>query len=392
VLGIVLATFFSDVGHEMVTAVLPLYLADLALGAAAIGVMEGVSDLLLSLSKLAGGWLGHRTEKKRAWGTGGYVTTAFATCSIALARGFAALATLRAIAWIGRGVRGPLRDFLLSDEVEESHYGRAYGVERAADMLGAVTGPLLAATLVYLGVSFRWVIAVSVVPSLLAALSFFGMTRDRPSPPTAPDDEAVPSGHRLPRPFWAFTGAVGLFGMGDFSRTFLVFLAARALGEGEASTAGTVSLAVLLYALHNAVSAVAAYPAGHLGDAYGKGRVLTVGYALGVVTHLVLAFGARDPGWLTLAVILSGIYVAVEEALEKATAVALLPRPQRTLGLGYLATANAVGDMLSSLFVGWMLAEGRGVVAFGVPAVFALAGTLWMAKLAGGADGGRLGA
>src|SRR5438093_13250453 len=57
VVGIVVATFFSDVGHEMATATLPLYLGSIGLGAAALGLIEGLADLLFSLSKLAGGWV-----------------------------------------------------------------------------------------------------------------------------------------------------------------------------------------------------------------------------------------------------------------------------------------------------------------------------------------------
>jgi hypothetical protein len=75
VIGIILATFFSDVGHEMVTAVLPMYLSSVGLGAAALGLMEGLADLLFSLSKLAGGFVGHHVEEKRPWATLGYLTT-----------------------------------------------------------------------------------------------------------------------------------------------------------------------------------------------------------------------------------------------------------------------------------------------------------------------------
>ena len=60
VVGIILATFFSDVSHEMATAVLPLYLATIGLGPAVLGITEGVADFLFSLSKLAGGVVGHR--------------------------------------------------------------------------------------------------------------------------------------------------------------------------------------------------------------------------------------------------------------------------------------------------------------------------------------------
>src|SRR5512147_817117 len=147
VAGIVLATLLSDVGHEMVTAVLPLYLGSIGLGAAALGAMEGAADLAFSLSKLAGGAVGHRARHKRPWATAGYLATTVGTASLALVRGFSAIATLRTFAWFGRGFRSPLRDFMLADEVGPTHFGRAYGIERSADMIGAVVGPLLAALL-----------------------------------------------------------------------------------------------------------------------------------------------------------------------------------------------------------------------------------------------------
>ena len=47
---------------------------------------------------------------------------------------------MRSLAWAGRGFRSPLRDFLMADAVESTHYGRAFGLERAGDMIGAVVG------------------------------------------------------------------------------------------------------------------------------------------------------------------------------------------------------------------------------------------------------------
>jgi MFS family permease len=382
VFGIVFATFFSDVGHEMATATLPMYLGSIGLGAAALGVMEGLADLAFSLSKLAGGWVGHHTDKKRRFATLGYVITALGTGAIALTQSLAALVSLRSAAWLGRGFRSPLRDFMLADEVGPTHFGRAYGIERAADMLGAVTGPLVAALLLWLGVDFRSVILVSLVPSLMAAVTFVSMTRDRGRPRTEP--VTATATHRLPRRFWIFTTGVALFGVGDFSRTFLIFLAAAAFNGTTGSEAGTVSIAVLLYAAHNAVSALAAYPAGYLGDRGSKLRVLIVGYGLGVVTNGLLAFSFGAPGVLVMAIGLSGVYIAIEETLEKAVAAEMLPREQRSLGLGVLASANAVGDMVSSVGVGLLLAAGHQRAAFLVPAAFGVAGTLWMVGFARG--------
>ena len=384
VAGIVVATFFSDVGHEMVTAVLPLYLATVGLGPAALGAMEGAADLAFSLSKLLGGWVGHRVQRKRPLVAAGYLVTMIGTGLIALVRSLAAVMSLRAFAWFGRGFRSPLRDFLLADEVGPTHFGRAYGVERAADMIGAVAGPLLAALLVWAGTGFRDVILWSMIPSALAVAAILVLTRDRAAPavaepaPTAPPTTAT--GAALPRELWLFVAGVLLFGLGDFSRTFLILLAARALGEAGGG-AGVLSTAVLLYAGHNLISAIAAYPAGHLGDRWSKPRVLIGGYALGVVTNVVLAVAGASLPWLVVAIALSGVYIAVEETLEKAVVASILPRDRRSLGLGVLASANALGDLGSSVFVGIMLARGAPTIAFAVPAVVGALGVAWMATL-----------
>lgn len=77
-----------------------------------------------------------------------------------------------------------------------------------------------------------------------------------------------------------FLIGVVLFGLGNFSRTFLVLWATMGLGENAMPTAGVLPVAVLLHAMHNAVSALAAYPAGHLGDRGSKLSILVVGYCL----------------------------------------------------------------------------------------------------------------
>jgi MFS family permease len=163
-----------------------------------------------------------------------------------------------------------------------------------------------------------------------------------------------------------------------FSRTFIVWLAARTVGEDGGMAAGTLSFAVLLYMMHNLVSAAAAYPVGHIGDQRAKLPVLVAGYALGVGTNLLLAFLSGQLAWLVVAIVLSGVYIAVEETLEKAVAAELLPRERRSLGFGILACGNAVGDMASSVYVGLLLQAGYTTLAFGIAATVGAIGVGWM--------------
>lgn len=381
VAAIILATFFSDVSHEMCTAVLPMYLATVGLGPAALGLIEGCADFLVSISKLAGGFVGHHVERKRPWASLGYLVTSLGTWGIAFVSSLPAVLSLRSAAWVGRGFRSPLRDFMLADAVEPTHFGRAYGLERAGDMLGAVAGPLLAFLLLGIGLEFRTIILWTIIPGLLASGAFFFFTRDRIVVPVEAETSSSPTrsgAPPFPRDFWLFLAGVFLFGLGDFSRTFIVWLAARTVGAGGGAAAGTLSTAVLMYVMHNLVSAVAAYPIGHLGDRRPKLPVLVIGYALGVGTNLLLALGSGSLAWLMAAIVLSGIYIAVEETLEKAVAAELLPRERRSLGFGILACGNAVGDMVSSLYVGLLLEAGQTALAFGLAAGVGASGVAWM--------------
>jgi len=140
-----------------------------------------------------------------------------------------------------------------------------------------------------------------------------------------------------------------------------------------------VPVAVRLYTPHNFVSAGAAFPIGHLGDRRSELGVLLVGYCLGVGTSILLAAFGGSLSWLVVAILLSGVHIAAEETLEKAAAAKFLPRDLRSLGFGILACVNAVGDMVSSLCVEFLLEPGRTQLAFGLAAVVGALGTLWLA-------------
>ena len=152
--GIGAASFFSDAGHEVTTAVLPSFLTTtLGASAGALGVIEGVSDALTGIMKLVGGPMANDPAKRGRIASGGYLGTAIATGAIGAATTVWQAGALRALAWLSRGLRSPARDSLLASLAPRSAYGRAFGLERAADNLGAVVGPLMAAGLVvWLGI------------------------------------------------------------------------------------------------------------------------------------------------------------------------------------------------------------------------------------------------
>jgi Major Facilitator Superfamily len=184
VLGIGLASFLADAGHEIPTAILPSFLtATLGAPAAALGLIEGLADGAAGGARLLGGALADDPERRRRVAAGGYIGTAVLAALIGLTSAVWQAALLRIAAWTTRGLRVPPRNALLADLTGPATYGRAYGFERAMDNLGAIVGPLLALLLVVL-VGARSAMLLSVVPGLLAAGAILYAIRQIPRPKT----------------------------------------------------------------------------------------------------------------------------------------------------------------------------------------------------------------
>jgi MFS family permease len=267
--GIGTASFLADVGHEIPTALLPnLLTVTLGAPAAALGLIEGVSDGLAGVARLAGGAIADDPQRRRAQAVAGYTTTAVLSSLIGAATAVWQVAVLRAGAWAARGLRVPARNALLADIVPASVYGRAYGFERAMDNLGAIVGPLLALALVGL-VGTRTAIALSIIPGLLAALAIVYAIRHAPR---AEQRERQPLRLRI-RP--VLTGRLGrlmvgvsAFEFGNVAATLLILRATELLAPGRDQDRAT-QLALALYVAYNLAATVASVPAGRLGDRRG---------------------------------------------------------------------------------------------------------------------------
>jgi MFS family permease len=376
VLGIGLSSFLSDAGHEAATSLLPVLLTSLGAPAYALGVIEGVADGLSSFAKLAGGWIADRVAWRKPVAAGGYLVVALSTFAYGLAQSWPMLLALRALGWMGRGAKAPSRDALLSDAVRQENVGRAFGFERAMDTLGAVAGPLLATALVgYLGVpaALRWML----VPGILATLAFSFLVPAGRQPTHHERLGFFESLRCLPRDFHRYLGAVFVFGLGDFAHSLLILRAAQIL-TAQYGLLRAGSLGVALYTLHNLVYALTSYPAGALGDRFGRRGLLALGYALAGAMNLGFALGPRELGLLSLLFALGGMYVGIHDALEKAVAAEILPREIRGTGYGVLATVNGVGDFVSSILVGFLWSGLRPAAGFVYAAALTMAGAILM--------------
>ena len=377
VLGIGLASLFSDWGHEAATAILPTFLLSMGAPAVALGLIEGVSDGFSSFAKLAGGLIADRPRWRRPVGILGYLATAITTFAYAFAKGWPFLLWMRALGWMGRGARGPSRDTLLADSVRPEQQGRAFGFERAMDTVGAVLGPLSATAL--LGVfGARAVLRWTLVPGAAAAVAFAILVPTQRSA----EHHATPSDDRpqrrlgfarLPKSFWHFLAGVFAHGIGDFAPTLFILRASQILTPRLGSSrAATVSLA--LYTFYNIVNAAVSYPVGALADRRNKRGLLAMGYLVSTATCAGFILGRPTIPLLATLFGLAGVHGAFQQSLEKSAATELLPREVRGSGFGVLATANGIGDLVSSVVVGALWSTVGPAAGFLYAGVFAVIG------------------
>jgi len=380
VLGIGLASLFSDWSHEIATTVMPAFLATMGVAAAWLGLIEGVSDGLSSFAKMGSGYYTDRLQRRKPIAVIGYIVTGLGTASFGLATAAWHILVARACAWLGRGVRTPVRKALLAASVTPETYGRAFGFERMMDTLGAIVGPATAFVLLQaLNHNYSALFAWTLVPSMIAAMliAFLVVEKARPTVPHISFGERL---RLLPTGYRKFLVAVGLFGAGDFAHTLLILLAAQKLTPSLGAPKAA-SIAVALYVLHNVFYAAFAFIAGWLADRLPKPSVLSAGYGLAAAMALLICLAPMTPWTLGLVFLSGGIYVAIEETLEDSLCAELVGPEQHGMAFGVLATVNGVGDFLSSIIVGALWTTVGVSAAFGYSAVMFAAGAILVLRL-----------
>jgi MFS family permease len=372
VLGVGLTSLFSDWSHETATSVLPAFLAAIGAGPAWLGLIEGIADGLSSFTKLAAGHYTDNLKRRKPIAIIGYAVTALGTASFAFATNAYHLLIGRSLAWLGRGVRSPAKKALLAADVSPNAYGRAFGLERLMDTVGAIAGPLTALWLLKkTGHNYQRVFLWTLLPGLAAVASFSLLVRERPIV-SKPKRSFLMGVRDLPAPFRQFLLGAGVFGAGDFSHSLLILYASRMLAP-EIGLARAASIAVVLYTVHNVFSAGSAYVSGWLSDHVPQRKVvLAAGYFLAAISAILLCTNTHSIWVLGIIFVLGGLYFGIVDALEDSVAAELVPKEQHGMAFGTLAAVNAIGDFLSSVLVGFLWS------AFSVQAAFASSTVLFL--------------
>jgi MFS family permease len=387
--GMTITSLLSDASHEMVMAVLPGFLPLIHVAAAALGWIEGASDAFSSFLKLFAGWYSDKIGHRKRMIVIGQFLTGSGLSLFAFAGGWGMILLGRVVSWFGRGLRGTLRDAMLTESVPPEFRGRAFGFHRTGDTIGAVIGPVMGVVLLsWLPHSvpdapFRRIFLLSLIPGLAAPLAFLVMVKETRRQPK-PWLNFMKSVGELPAAFRRMLMAVGLFGCGDFSPSLLI-LAAATLLRPEYGAVRAAQIGAMLYVVRNIVYAAASYPIGWMADRQRKAPLLAAGYFCGALTAglaaLMFRRGSSSVIALVVIFVVAGIFAAAQDTLEKAIPPDLTDEAMRGTVYGSLGAVNGVGDLISSALVGTLWTLVSPVVAFAVAGGLMLLGAIGMAAL-----------
>lgn len=372
-------SFLNDLSSEMLTTLLPLFLANV-LGArtSVVGLIEGLAETTASLLKLFSGWLSDWLGQRKRLTVAGYAVSTLAKGLLFFANAWGWVLASRFADKVGKGVRTAPRDALIADSIAPAQRGLAFGLHRAGDTAGAVGGLLAALAVVWFTEqnatvltrpTFQILAVLSLIPAGLAVLVLALGARETALPK---DKRAAPRFTLAPFDgrFKHFLVVILVFTLGNSSDAFLV-LRAQAAGLPLTGVLGMMITFNVLYA-------ALAGPAGALSDRVGRRRLLLAGWLVYALVYL--GFAQASAGWQAWALMaVYGVYYAATEGVAKAYVADLVPAELRGTAFGVFNAAVGLMAFPASVLAGVLWQGAFGWAGFGPGAPFyfgaALAGT-----------------
>lgn len=346
VLLIGVLSFFADFTYEGSRSILGPYLASLQASATVVGVVMGLGELLGYGLRLVSGRLADSTGRFWAITIVGYALQMAAVPALALTHSWPAAAVLIVLERIGKAIRNPPRDLMLSHAGQRiGGYGWAFGIHEACDQLGAMFGPLLMAAVLARHGSYQIAFAVLLIPAVIN-LCFVAVARiayPRPQDMETTADKGDIDAP-LPKVFWVYLAGAALVAAGFADYALIGYHFA------QANTVSTDWIPIF-YAIAMAVSGGSSLLFGRLFDRFGFKVLIGLTVAAALFAPLVFLGGFA----VSLAgVVLWGMGMGVHESIIPAAVAPMVPQGKRASAFGLFTAGYGVFWFLGSAAIGFL--------------------------------------
>jgi MFS family permease len=342
VLLIGVMSFFADFTYEGSRAIIGPYLALLGASAFVVAIVTGFGELLGYGLRLVSGGLSDKTGKFWPITIFGYIIQMASVPLLALVGSWQMAAVLIILERVGRAIRNPPRDVMLSHAAKEMGYGWGFGVHEALDQFGALVGPLVVAVILALRGDYRLAFAVLLIPALVM-LSILAVARlTYPHPEEMESTPANIQAKGLPRVFWLYLAGAVLVATGFADFPFMAY-------HFEKMSIVSTPLIPVFYAVAMGVSGIGSLLFGRLFDRFG----IVILIPLTILSALFVPLVFLGGFWAALVgVALWGLGMGVHESIIPAAVALMVPVQRRTSAYGLFTAGYGIFWFLGSVVIG----------------------------------------
>ncbi len=356
-LGVV--SLLTDISSEMIHPLLPMFIVALGGGGIVVGLIGGLGDSLASILKVLAGFWSDRSGKRKPFIFTGYLLSSLSKIFLGLCLVWQHIFVLRSVERVGKGLRTAPRDAIIADSSLKMR-GKAFGLHRAMDTLGAIGGSVIAFLLFYfLRFDFKPIFLLAGAVGICALIPLFWLKEKRREPRFFSLKISLLG---VSRPLRWFIVVATLFALGNFSYMFFLLK----IKEMTVDPRWSVALPVLFYIWFNAVYAVFSLPLGVLSDIIGRRPIVILGYLLYGVVCLGFFWAGSWAVFILLFALYGLVYASIDLG-QRAFASDLSGKDYRGIALGAFHTSIGLAALPANLVAGffWQHVSPQASFAYG---------------------------
>ncbi|HQU32460.1 MAG: MFS transporter [Planctomycetia bacterium] len=340
-LGVV--SLFADVTYEGARSINGPYLALLGASATTVGFVAGLGELIGYSLRLVAGYISDKMGRYWPITLFGYSLNLLAVPALALAGRWEIAVLLMIAERMGKAIRTPARDAMLSHATKEIGRGKGFGLHEALDQIGAVLGPLAVAGVIYFKEGYRTGYVILLVPALMAISVLITARWLYPQPRDLEVAQTELETKGFPRKFWLYLIAVALIAAGYADFPLIAYHLKKVSVVSDAWIP-------VFYAIAMGVDAIAALFFGYLFD--------RIGISTLVIASLCSMLFAPLVFWGNFSVVLIGMGLwgmgmGAQESIMRAAIAEMVPITRRGAGYGIFNAGYGVCWFLGSALMGF---------------------------------------
>ena len=345
-MGIV--NLFADMTYEGGGSINGQFMATLGASAAIVSITAGIGEFLGYTLRSVSGYIADKTGRYWLITFIAYTINLLAVPAMALAGNWQVAALLILAERIGRALRKPTVEAMLSYTTGKHGRGWVYAVNTALDETGATIGALLIAAVLIWGGSYQAGYSLLLISSALALSSLVVARRNFPIPSNLEEERTAPA-RGCTRAYWLYMLAAACFGAGLMSYELIAYHLAVSKILGE-------QWIPVLLAFATGCGVIASLALGRLYDRIGIPTILVAVFLSSLFAPLVFL---GDFTGLLIGVVLWGVGYATQDTLLKALVASVLPEGQRNLAFGLFYAGYGVGWLIGSVAMGLLYDHSR---------------------------------